>query len=154
MPNLTGFTEVFQGDTSATASVREVPLGTRGRDTDGNEYIYLQGVASGNFRDAVVFDEAHATIRTVADSQGRLAVAMGTALANEFGWYQIYGRAQVNTGTVADEGDVYLTSTDGSLDDADVAGDAVVGAKFRSANSNGSAIIELNYPFCHDVAID
>ena len=50
----------------------------------------------------------------------------------------------------ADNGLIYCTSTAGSVDDAVVAGDLVVGAIGRSAISSGAATVELNYPFVTD----
>ena len=133
-------------------------LGTRVRDVAGNEFIYLQGVASCAVGSWVSFDEAHVTTLTVADAQGRIAVARAAVDATtEYGWFQIYGTCSaLCLASFADNGKVYLTSTAGSVDDADVAGDAVVGAVGRSARNatTGLATFELNYPMAHDLAFD
>jgi hypothetical protein len=133
-------------------------LGTRVRDVAGNEYIYLKGVASTAVGSWVSFDEAHVSTLTVADAQGRIAIAKAAVDATtEFGWYAIYGsHSGLCLASFADNGKVYLTSTAGSVDDADVAGDAVVGAVGRSARNatTGLATFELNYPFAHDLAFD
>ncbi len=155
MPELTGFTQEFQGNTSATASVAEIQLGVRARDVDGNEYVYAKGTASVVLHNWVSFDESWNVTRTVANAQGRLGIAMAVNPLSSFGWYQIYGRA---TGSVkagfADNGKVYLTSTAGSVDDTDVGQDFVVGAIGRSAIGDGSATMELNYPIVQDTAFD
>lgn len=154
MVALTGSTAVH-ADTSTVDSSEKVPLGTKMKDADGNEFIYLKGVASTAANSWVTFDEAHLTTLAVANGQGRVAIAMAATVADKYGWYQIYGSA---TGKVlasfADNGKAFLTSTAGSVDDADVAGDAIVGAVGRSAVASGVATFELNYPFVHDVAID
>lgn len=146
---------IAHSDTSVVDTSEEVPVGTKAKDKDGNEYIYLQGVASTVANDWVTFDEAHLTTRAVADAQGRVAIAMAAIVANEYGWYQIYGQATGNVlAGFADNGKVYLTATAGSVDDTDVAGDAVIGAVGRSAISGSSATFELNYPMVQDLAID
>ena len=147
--------EAVHEDTTVIDSSAEVPVGTKAKDTGGNEYIYLQGVASTVANDWVTFDEAGLTIRAVANAKGRVAIAQAATVANTFGWYQIYGSATGNALTsFADNGAVFLTATAGSVDDADVAGDAIIGAVGRSALASGVATFELNYPVVQDIAID
>ncbi len=155
MPELTGYAQEFQGNTSATASVTEIQLGTRAFDSNGNEYVYAKGTASVIEHNWVSFDEGWNVTRTVADAQGRLGIAMAVNPLSSFGWYQIYGKAtgSVKTG-FANNGKVFLTSTAGSVDDADVGQDFVIGAVGRSAIGDGSATMELNYPIVQDVAFD
>jgi len=157
MALLTGRTQIFSGDTSIVDTAQKHPLGTRAMDPDGNEYIYMQGVASCVAGDWVFFDENHVTTRTVANAQGRIAIAMAAiAATTSFGWFQVYGKntiALVLSGFV-DDGKIYLTSTAGSVDDSDVSGDFVVGAIGRSAVSGGVATVELNYPIVQDTAFD
>jgi hypothetical protein len=123
-------------------------------------YVYLAGVASTAQYDWVAYDEAGATIRAIADGQGDLAIATAATVANKYGWYQIVGKAYANALTgFADNGKVYLTGTAGSVDDSDVAGDAVVGAWGRSALDatgcpTGTAIFQLDRPKIHDLAFD
>lgn len=132
-------------------------LGTR-RRVDDKEFIYLKGVGSTVVGSWVTFDEAGTTTLASANAQGRVAVAMAIVDATtEFGWYQIYGSASAKALTAfADNGKVYLTSTAGSVDDTDVAGDAVIGAVGRSAVNETTllATFELNYPMVQDLAID
>ncbi len=157
MALLTGRTQIFSGDTSIVDTTQQHPLGTRAMDPDGNEYIYMQGVASVVAGSWVIFDENYVTTRTVADSQGRIAVAMAAIDATtDFGWFQIYGKNTIALvlASFADNGKIYLTSTAGQVDDADVAGDFVVGAIGRSAVSGGVATMELNYPIVQDTAFD
>lgn len=152
MANLAARPTLFAGDTSDVDTVLKHPLGTRAFDTAGNEYIYLQGVASTAAGSWVSFDEEHATTLLAADAKGRVAIAMAATVASTYGWYQIYGKntiAKVLTG-FADNGLVYATATAGSVDDAVVAGDRVRGAIGRSAIASGVATMELNYPSVAD----
>lgn len=111
------------------------------------EFIYLKGVASTAKGDAVAYDISDGTtIRTLAATVGPLAVAMAATVASEYGWYQVYGLGVVTAGTVADNGLVYTTATAGSLDDAQVDSQQVLGAIFRTATDTGLAKIGLNYP--------
>lgn len=139
-------------------AVKKYRLGTRKSDPAGNEYIYLKGVASTVAGSWVTFDEAHVTTLAVADAQGRVAVAQAAVdSTSEYGWYMIYGTCSaLCLASFLDNGKVYLTSTPGSVDDADVAGDAIVGAVGRSARNTttGMATFELNRPFAHDLAFD
>jgi hypothetical protein len=118
------------------------------------EFIFLKGVASTAQYNAVVYNEDdYSTTRTVADLIGPVAIAMGAIVASKCGWYQIGGKGVVTAGTVTDNGNVYVTATPGSLDDAVVAGDRVKRAKFASANgtpSTGLAEIEIQRPFVDD----
>ena len=142
-----------------TAAMHTTARYTRGsrRRSGINEFISLKGIASTVVGTWVTFDEAGLTTRAVANAQGRVGIAMAITVANTFGWYQIYGSATglCLTGFL-DNGKVYLTATDGSVDDADVAGDVVIGAIGRSARvvATGMATFELNYPIVLDLAID
>jgi hypothetical protein len=126
-----------------------IPLGTR-RFVGPNEYIFLKGVASVVAGSWVSFDENHVTALLVAGAKGRVAIAKAAVDAStEFGWFQIYGKnteAKALTG-FADNGKIFATSTAGSVDDAEVAGDLVVNAIGRSAVAGGVITVELSYPF-------
>lgn len=107
------------------------------------EFIYLTGVASTAVGDVVVIDQG-TTVRAVAGSRGPAGVAMSANVASQYGWYQISGRAVVNTaGSVADNALVYATATAGSVDDAVVTGDKVDGAVFRAAGSGATTVVAV-----------
>lgn len=140
------------GDTSTVA---RHALGTRIRAKDpvygAGEFIYLKGVGStvvGSV--ALMAPDDWSTTLATANDVGKLAVAMSANVANQYGWYQIYGKgaAKVLAGFL-DNADCYLTGTAGSVDDTDVAGDYVRGMKGASAidtPSTGLAEVELGYP--------
>lgn len=144
--------------TSAVHSAKRFKLGTR-RRVDDKEFIYLQGVASTVVGSWVTIAASFTTALAVADAQGALAVAMAATVASTYGWYQIYGNASalclVNFDGTNGAG-TWLTATAGSVDDSDVAGDAVIGAiglTDRDATA-GTSTFYLSYPFCVDGAVD
>lgn len=151
MAQLTQRPLIAHADTTTVDDSAVVPVGTRMIDTDNNEYIYLKGVASTEANSWVTYDEAYATTLLAANGKGAVAIAMAATVADKYGWYQIYGSAtgKVATG-FADNGLVYATSTGGTVDDAVVTGDLVVGAIGRSAISSGTATMQLSYPFITD----
>jgi hypothetical protein len=136
-------------DTSTTQK-HDLGFRVRCKDTSSQargfaEFVYLKGVASTAAGDAVVYDTSdNTTVRTVAASHGPVGVAMSANVASQFGWYQTKGLAIVTAGTVADNGLVYTTATDGSLDDAQVDSQQILKAKFRVATDTGQAVVELD----------
>jgi len=148
MAQLTGPTQLFNSDTSVVDASQVHPLGTRGWDTSGNEYVYLKGVGSTVAGDHVVFDENYATTRLVADEVGPVAIAMAAIDATtEYGWYQRYGVNTIaKTDTVAADAGVYIDGTAGRVDDAGVAGDLVIGEYTMTADTSNVATVWLNYP--------
>lgn len=141
-------------DIATTETVQKHPIGTSVRAVDPTygegEFIYLKGVASTIVGDLVVYDQyANTTTRAVAGSRGPAAVSMSANIAGQFGWYQVKGAAVVKAGTVAADGNVYLTATAGSIDDAVVVGDKVDGARIKTADgtpSAGFAVVQIDHP--------
>lgn len=141
----TSATQVYK--TGTVVKCRDMGSTDRGEA----EFMYAKGVASvvaGNY--CVISPGGDAAIRTVARSIGQGGVAMAAIVANNWGWFQISGRAIVTAGTVLDDTTPYLSATDGSLDDAVVTGDVVYGARFAGATDTGQALIDLRYPTTQD----
>lgn len=140
-----------------TSTVQNHPVGTRVQAQDPTygvgEFVYLPGVASTVAGSWVTFEQDNgATTLLAANAIGPVAVAMSANVANQYGWYQIYGKcpsAAVLAG-FADNANCYATATAGSVDDAVVAGDRVKNARGASAISGGFAEMELWYPFMDD----
>ena len=140
---------------SDQSTSKKFRLGTIKKDPAGNEYMYVQGVASGALYDWVTIDEDFVTTRAIADGKGQVGILQSAIDATtDFGWMAIsgshYGKAL--TGFL-DNGVVYLTSTAGSIDDTDVAGDQVYGAWGRSAVDavvTGTAEFQLARPSVQD----
>jgi hypothetical protein len=114
------------------------------------EFVYLKGVASTAVGDLVVFEGNGTTIRASARGEGPVAVAMSACVASEYGWYQLTGLAVVTSGTVADNAQLYLTGTAGTVDDAHVAGDQIFGMRSDSASDTGLVKATMNHPHVAD----
>jgi hypothetical protein len=137
------------------------PLGTivRARDVGTTaygegEFMYVKGVASCAAKDWVGIPSDNFTcVRAVANGKYPLGVAMAALTASYYGWAQINGKAIANCLTsFADNGNVVLTSTAGSVDDASVAGDFVLGAVGASSAvaDDLHAEFELSRPIVTD----
>jgi len=143
-------------DTSTTA---KHALGARVVATDPvygeGEFIYLLGVASTAVGSAVTYNaDDFTTALLAANAIGPVGFAMSANVADQYGWYQISGKAvgKVLAG-FADNANCYATGTAGSIDDAVVAGDRVKNCKGASAvdtPSTGLAELEIHYPVMDD----
>ena len=152
---------VPQGITE-TSTTSKMPMGTvvKAQDVSSSsagagEFVYAKGVASTEAGSVVTIDEAGVTALAGANAKGRIGVAMSANVANQYGFYQVSGQASAKVASgFADNGVCYLTSTAGTVDDADVAGDLIKGMVGRSAISGGKATVEMNRPFVDDSADD
>ena len=99
------------------------------------EFIYLQGVASTVVGSVVLIaEDDFSTSLASANDIGNIAFAMSACVDDEYGWYQISGKCVAKVlASFADNANVYLTATAGSVDDAIVAGDRVHKCKGASA---------------------
>ena len=144
---------------STTETAAKHPLGTRVRAVDPTygegEFIYLKGVASTAIGSVVLYNaDDFSTSLLAANDIGPVAVAMSANVANQYGWYQIYGKGVGKVlASFADNANCYATGTAGSIDDAVVAGDRVKNMKGASAidtPATGLAELEMAYPFMDD----
>lgn len=143
--------------TAVTGSVDDaavVPVGTRAIGPTGDEYIYLQGVASTILGSAVTYDENGLTTLVVANAIGPVAFAMAAIVANKFGWYCVRspaGGMLVSTDAgIADNGLVYIDGTAGRVDDTAVTGDRLLNALFRGTDTSNYALCQFDYPSVTD----
>lgn len=147
-----------------TSTVKKVPLGTivtavhqssTGSTSYGSgEFIYLLGVASTAVGTWVTYNaDDFSTTRLAANAIGPVAIAMSANVANQYGWYQISGKAIGLALSISDNDRVYATATAGSVDETVVDGDMVHLAKAASAQdvpSTGFAEFEIHRPYCDD----
>ena len=143
-----------------TSTTKHHPLGTIVQATDptlgAGEFVYLTGVVSTLLGSFVTYNASDNTTALLAvNAIGPVGVAMSVNVAGpNYGWYQISGKATGKALTAfADNGNVYATSTAGSIDDAVVAGDLVKLAKGASTvgtPSTGLAYFEIHRPFMDD----
>lgn len=142
-----------------TSTTKNHPLGTIVVADDptygSGEFIYLKGATNTVVGSVVTYNmDDGSTTLAVANAVGPIALAMSINVATGYGWYQIQGKgvAKVLTG-FADNADCYLTATDGSIDDTDVAGDYINRMKGASAidtPSTGLAEVEIARPSVSD----
>lgn len=130
-------------------TVQRNSLGARYQDEQGNEYVYLLGVANVVLNDAITYNATTYQIaRSINDAVGFVAIAGAAVVASNWGWFQIYGFGSVNTKTsIAAANGAFLTNTAGQLDDASVAGDFVNGLVFTGVDVSLVAPVHMSYPF-------
>lgn len=140
-----------------TSTTQKHPLGTVVDADDATrgsgKFIYLKGVASTVVGSVVTYNaDDWSTALITANAIGPVAVAMSANVASQYGWYQVFGKASMKAGDVADDASVYIDTVDGQVDDAVVAGDRVQGAKFASVDDTATnlADAEIAWPFVDD----
>ena len=119
------------------------------------EFIYAVGVASTVVGSVVIIDTGdYVTALASANAVGMIGASMSANVASQYGWYQIHGLGVAKgLASLADNAPCYATATDGSIDDAVVAGDEIYGMTTASAldtPSSGLALVNLSYPSIHD----
>lgn len=155
MANLSGYPTGSHSATGVVDTSAKVPLGTRQRDKAGNEYIYLQGVASTVAGSWVTYDEAGLTALLVADAKGPVAVATAATVASTYGWYCIYGSCNAFlAASCADNANLGFETTAGHAGDGKAAGDEIQGAISRGSTSGTAALtaVQIYYPFVNDAS--
>ena len=147
----------------AIHATKRFKLGTT-KSQNGNVYVYAAGVASNTAFSWVHFDPAGVNawvpVLSAADMQGKMGISQSAnTSATNYSWYLIYGRGQGLCLASFDGTNglgVFLTSTAGSIDDADVAGDMVIGAIGLTdrETTGGTSVFDLNWPFTVDEAVN
>jgi hypothetical protein len=147
---------------NVTETVKKHALGTifTARDDSAaspgtaGEFIYLSGVASTVIGTLVTYDPylGTTTLAPATGGIGPVAVAMSANVAGQFGFYQIGGVAAIRAPNAMTPGaQVFmLAATPGSVDDAQVNGEQVVGAVVSTTTgtpSTGLAYVTISRPF-------
>jgi hypothetical protein len=106
MAHLTGGMAYPQPTSVVIAMSSAIPaklaLGTRARDAQGNEYIYLDFDATKAVGELVTWDSAFLATDTGATTVGPIGVVCGeSATSDVAGWVQIYGQCSFVLGTTA-----------------------------------------------------
>ncbi len=116
------------------------------------EFIYLEGCASIVRGDVVTYNDNYLCVRLAARATGGAALALGACVASNYGWFQILGRgvATSNT-TIIDGTQAYACGTAGMIDDAAVAGDAIIGMIISSTTDTATCVVNMTtYPALAD----
>jgi hypothetical protein len=143
-----------------TSTTQNHPLGTKVRAVDvgtlgygEGEFVYLKGVASTAAGDVVVYDPvAGTTTRAVAASRGPMAVAMSANVASQYGWYQVFGQAAVNTASAGTGAANALLQTSATAGQATVSGtasqkiDCAVCKTTQGTPTSGFTQVALHFP--------
>ena len=88
----------FATSITQNTSPPSIALGTRMRDPQGNEYVFVDFVGTVFGGTPVeIFDDNTAQQLGVT-GRARVGVACGGATSNDFGWVQVYGRCLVQLG--------------------------------------------------------
>ena len=137
-------------------TVQRNPLGLIVPDEFGNEYMYVQGVASCAAGDFLCINSDYTTARTLSTPlSGRVGVAMAALVASTFGWAQITGlvsdgaggngitKANIATAS-ADKAPLFQSATPGRLTITAAAGCAVLGAYGSGASTSNVGAAFLN----------
>jgi hypothetical protein len=128
------------GDVDTTP---KVPVGTRCsiQDLDltvpqAGEAVYLKSTDAITLGALVAYDQQLATcvLGPATGGVGPVAVSFGIVATGRYAWFQIAGNAKVLApNAVAAGANVFpLAATPGSVDDAAVAGEQILGAKFST----------------------
>ena len=153
MANLTGIIQILPGATTVVDTTAQFPMLQRARDTSGNEYIYLTGVASTILGSWVTYDELGITTLLGANAKGMVAVAMAAIdSTSEYGWYCIFGNceAAIAANSAADTV-IGFETTAGYAGDGKAAGDMIYGAMERDATTTAAVVtVQISYPFVTD----
>jgi hypothetical protein len=143
---------VIGQERTVTSATQNHPLGAVAVDELGNEYVYLKGVASTAQYDWVTYDETYATTRLTkaeADKLKPMAIAQSANVANQYGWYLVYGEGSANVlASCAKEVAIYTSATAGSADDAATSQTKINRAICRAtdAGSGGAVLVSVQYP--------
>lgn len=141
------------GDLTAVDTTAAWPLGTRIRAFDYGsngygvgEFVYLSGVSSCAPGSVCMITDTWGTSLIAARDKGAVAVALAAIDAStKYGWFQIRGKAVVlSTDSAAANAPLYIDAGNaGSIEDAAVAGDLVIGARSVAATDTSRTLVNL-----------
>ena len=126
-------------------------VGTRYMDKNGNDYVYLAGAASTNKYDWVTYNVSTGSVTRLATTEniGPVAIAMGTIVAKNYGWFQIAGYGIGGVGAATSAGSVLFSSGTAGLAGGSVAtGEMIVNAfAVTAGGGSGTMSVRIMYPF-------
>ncbi len=137
---------------------QQAPLGLEVQAIDDTygaaTFKYVKGVADGATGMWVTYNsDDYSTALLARDGIGPVGIMMSALVASTFGWIQTSGKnsSALAADAVADNGNLYSTTTAGKVDDAVSTGNRVQRAKAASAVTAAGAIeVELERPFVDD----
>lgn len=135
-------------------TVQMFNVGTHGVSEDGNEYVYMAGVASTVVGSWVTFDEAYVTTLLVASAIGPISIALSISVASNWGWYGVWGKIPgLLAANCADNAKLGYETASGNAGDGKAAGDEIYTAISRGSTAGAAAVTDcqISYPFVDDV---
>lgn len=140
------------GASDEVHTTQKNPINCHAEDAQGNEYIYLVGVASTIAGSVVTFDEAGVTTLLAANAKGPVAVAQAATVASTWGWYMVRGSCSVDVvANSADNATMGRETTDGKVGDGRAAGDQIANFFARGATTAAAlATCQFCYPYVDD----
>lgn len=136
------------------------PLGTRVKARDMGataygdaEFVYATGVASTIRGSVVIITGLYLTTLVVARSKGQVGVALGACVASNYGWYQVSGIGVADSTASISAAGVQMYSvnaTPGRIDEAAIAGDAIIGMTSASTDDTNTVLVQMHYPAMAD----
>jgi hypothetical protein len=143
-------------DIGTTSAVQKHELGERVVCKDPvygfGEFIYLKGVVGTGAGSIVLIKDDWSTSLVAARDKGALAAATAAIVADNYGWYQIKGKAMIKSAAaVGANAPLYIAAAGEVLDDLAVAGDQVIGA--RSVTAQDTATLIANFA-CNPATAD
>jgi hypothetical protein len=142
-------------DTLTSHGSAKYSLGTRTTDKDGNEYIYLQGVASTVAYDWVSYGTVYISARLVNSVKGPIAAAQAATVANENGWYQIKGTGSAKTSnSSAVNLNCYTCGVTGAVTTESATTGSVIFGVISGQVNTGTATtkVYMNYPWIGSIS--
>lgn len=150
--SLKGNITIYPNQVDSVDATASLPVLTRTAGDDGNEYVYLKGVAGTVAGSVVTFNDQGESALLAASAIGPVAVAQAATVKDTYGWYCIYGLtdAKVVANSAANT-TIGRETSDGSVGDGKSAGDEIIGAIQRKATTTAAlATIQISYPFVND----
>jgi len=159
---LVGFQPI---STNSTTQKHRLGIRVRGYDATllEGEFIYLKGVASTVVGSLVEYSDSDfdTTLTPDTAATGRpVAVAMSACVANEFGWYQVFGLATIKkTAVVVNPGKVkiYQSATTGRVMPTAASSKMIWGCIAANAATVAAAtstvICQISYPQMSGVVV-
>jgi hypothetical protein len=145
---LVGHVLASAGHVGDIDTVQRNPLGARVQTDDGNEYIYLAGIAAVAANVVIVYNATTYVAKILtANDVGMVAVAPAAILAVDWGWFLIKGFGSASADAVAAAGGLFIDATPGRVDDDSVAGDFINGMVSTGAAVANVCPVQLSYPY-------
>ena len=127
-------------------------IGTKTTLRDGNEYVYLRGVAGTMVGSWIIYNHLGDTALIAVGLNGPIAIAMAPIIADRWGWYCIQALridARIAPNTPVNASIIGRQGADGDAGSGMAAGDEIFNVMCRAATGATAAVVpcQINYSF-------